>query len=142
MASSTTSMKEEFRGQVGQAAEKGKDLAGNIGDMAGKAASAVSQTAGKAASAVSKTADKVTSAAGSGIKHLGETIGEHTPHEGIFGSASQAVAGTLKEGGKYLEEGKMSGMIDDAANLIRRNPVPAVLIGIGLGFLLGRLVRT
>jgi hypothetical protein len=33
-------------------------------------------------------------------------------------------------------------MMDDLTDVIRRNPVPAVLIGLGLGFLLGRMLRS
>jgi hypothetical protein len=91
---------------------------------------------------VGKKADDLASSAGAGIKSFGESISQKAPHEGMLGSASQAVASTIKEGGRYLEEAGLSGIGEDLTQLIRRNPVPAVLVGIGLGFLLGRLLRS
>jgi hypothetical protein len=131
---------------AGKAASSVGEMAGkaasSVGEMAGKAASSVGEMAGKAASAASHTAGNVTSAAGSGLRSLGETISDKGPQEGFFGGAAHAVGGTLKQGGKYLEEEGLSGMMDDVAQLIRRNAIPAVLIGVGVGFLLGRMVRT
>jgi hypothetical protein len=48
------------------------------------------------------------------------------------------VAGALESSGRYLEEQGLSGIGEDLTNLIRRNPLPAILLGIGLGFLLAR----
>jgi hypothetical protein len=53
---------------------------------------------------------------------------KNVPHEGVLGSASQAVARTVKDGGEYLEGVKLSGMTEGVAKLIRRNPIPAVFI--------------
>jgi len=33
-------------------------------------------------------------------------------------------------------------MADDVTDLIRRNPIPALFVGIGLGFLLARLTTS
>jgi hypothetical protein len=59
----------------------------------------------------------------------------------MLGQASHAVADTLRTSGKYIEEARLSGMADDLTGMIRRNPLPAVLIGIGIGFLVGRAMR-
>jgi len=118
--------------------EKAKDVVQQAGDKAKDAASSVGDMVSSAASSVGKTADKWTSSAGSGMKSLGDTIEEKGPHGGMLGSASHAVASTLAEGGKYLEQEGLSGMMDDVTNLIRRNPMPAILVGIGLGYLIGR----
>ena len=53
-------------------------------------------------------------------------------------SQAQAVARTVKEGGEYLEGVKVSGMAEGAARLIRQNPIPAILIAIGVGWYVGR----
>jgi hypothetical protein len=55
---------------------------------------------------------------------------------------ASGVASALDSSGRYLEEQGLSGMADDVTNLIRRNPIPAMLIGVGLGFLLARLTRS
>jgi hypothetical protein len=72
------------------------------------------------------------------MKSLGGTIRDHLPHSGIAGSASSAVANSLETSGRYLQEHGLSGIGADLTNLIRRNPIPAVLIGLGAGFLLAR----
>jgi ElaB/YqjD/DUF883 family membrane-anchored ribosome-binding protein len=41
-----------------------------------------------------------------------------------------------------VEEKNLSGMVDDVSGLIKRNPVPAVLIGLGIGFLIGRALSS
>ncbi len=56
----------------------------------------------------------------------------------MLGNASQAVAQSVKDGGKYIEDAKLSGIAENVAQLIRRYPIPAVLIGIGFGWFLGR----
>jgi ElaB/YqjD/DUF883 family membrane-anchored ribosome-binding protein len=122
---------DKLKETAGQAAEKAKSVASQVGDAVSNAASAT-------ATAASSTAEKLTTAAGSGVKHLGETIREKGPKEGVMGGATRAVGNTLEEGGKYLEQEGFSGMMDDVTDLIRRNPVPAVLVGIGIGFLIGR----
>jgi len=116
---------------AGAAVDKTKEMASNVGHAVSSAASATADAAGK-------TAEKMATATGTGVKHLGETIKEKGPQDGMLGGATRAVGNTLEQGGKYLEEEGFSGMLDDATELIRRNPVPAVLIGIGIGFLIGR----
>jgi hypothetical protein len=91
-----------------------------------------------AARSVGKTADNLTATAGGGIRKLGDTLSATAPHEGMLGSASQTVANTIKEGGQYIEDAKLSGIAKDLTNLIRRNPMPAILLGVGVGFLLGQ----
>jgi ElaB/YqjD/DUF883 family membrane-anchored ribosome-binding protein len=98
----------------------------------------VGEAVSNAATAAGKSADKLASATGASVKHLGETIREKGPQDGVLAGATRAVGNTLEEGGKYLEQEGISGMMDDVTELIRRNPVPAVLVGIGIGFLIGR----
>jgi len=129
---------EKTKEAAGQLADKAKDAASKVGDMASSAASKVGDLASSAASTVGKNADKWTSAAGSGVKHLGETLKDKGPHEGMLGDATRAVADTIQQGGRYIEQEGLSGMAEDVTELIRRNPLPAVLVGIGIGFLLGR----
>lgn len=125
---------------------KVKEAAAGIGSKAKEAASAVgdmvTNAAGTVGSTVSSTMDKATSATGSGVKHLGESIREKGPSEGFLGNATRAVADTLEGSGGYLEREGFSGMMDDVAGMIRRNPMPAILLGIGLGFLIGRTLRS
>ena len=81
-------------------------------------------------------------AVGSGLKSLGHTIRDHTPDSGMAGDASSAVANTLERTGRYLQEEGLEGIAEDVTNLIRRNPIPAMLVGVGAGFLLARAMTS
>jgi hypothetical protein len=137
MANTTGPMKN--KGQEGDTmGDKARNLASNVADKTKDAASSVAHTAGNVASAIGEKADSATSAVGSGMKSLGETIREKGPHSGILGSATSTVAGALESSGGYLKEHGLSGIGEDLTNLIRRNPLPALLLGIGVGYLIAR----
>jgi hypothetical protein len=55
--------------------------------------------------------------------------------------AASSVAGALETGGRYLQEHDLSDVSNDLVNLIRHNPIPAVLISMGIGYLLARALR-
>jgi len=143
MANTTTSSKgNEARTATGQTMDKARDIASQGVEKAKEAASSVGEMVSNAAATVGRKADDYTSSAGTGIKQFGDTIREHTPKEGILGEASKTVANTTKQVGRYLEEEGLSGMMEDMTNLIKRNPVPAILVGVGLGVLIGRVLRS
>jgi ElaB/YqjD/DUF883 family membrane-anchored ribosome-binding protein len=114
-----------------QAVDKAKDAASHVGEAAQHAATAVGQTA-----------ENATAAVGQGVQKAAEGVREYGPHEGMLGSATQTVADTLESTGKYVEQKNLSGMVDDVSGLIKRNPIPAVLIGLGIGFLIGRALSS
>jgi hypothetical protein len=106
-----------------------------------KASEAASSVAGKAqqtASDIGKKAEDATHAMGEGMKTLADTIRDKGPREGVFGSATSSVASGLESGGQYLQEHGIGGIGEDLTTLIRRNPIPALVFGIGLGFFLAR----
>jgi len=106
------------------------------------AASYVSDQARDMACNASNKAEDATSAIGGRLKAAGEAIRQNAPHEGRFGQASEAVAQTLSDTGEYLEREGLSGLGNDMTELIKRNPIPALLLGVGLGFLLARATTT
>lgn len=146
--STTTAKREGERATeaAGTAVDKAKEAAGHAGEAISGAASAVGQKVGEVASAVGQRAGEVaasaTSSVGSGMQSLGETVREKGPESGMLGRATESVAGALEEGGKYLEEKNFSDMAEDITNLIRRNPLPALLVGVGVGFLLAKALRS
>lgn len=121
-----------------QAGGKAKDAAASAGEMAGHAAMAVSEMASHAACEIGKEADALTARAGSGIQELGDRLSRNTPKSGLMGTASQRVAETVKEGGAYVQNAKLSGITEDFAHLIRRNPIAAVCVALSLGWFVGR----
>jgi hypothetical protein len=132
-------------GNTGAAAmESAKQTAGKAGEAAKDAASNMaSNVAGKVSDAgayIAHKAEDATAAVGGEMKSLAGTLRDKGPHDGMLGNASSAVANTLESYGRELEEHGLSGMADDITNTIRRHPVPAILIGIGLGFCLARMM--
>jgi hypothetical protein len=112
-----------------------------IGDQARETASNLADKARDAASAVGQKAENVTHRVGSGLESVAGSIREHAP-SGMVGSAAAHVADSLESGGRYLREEGLSGMGHDLTELIRRNPIPALLVGVGVGFLLARVTRS
>jgi hypothetical protein len=102
----------------------------------------MTEAAGDLAREAGNKAESAVGAMGCGMQSLAQNIREHTPESGIVGSAASAVADTLDRGGHYLESQGLKGMAQDVTNLIRRNPIPALFIGIGLGFLIARATRS
>jgi hypothetical protein len=95
-----------------------------------------------AAATLGQKAEDATAAVGCGMQSLAGTIREKIPQGGKLGEASAAVARSLDQGGRYLEKEGLQGIGDDLTNLVRRNPIPALLLGIGVGYLLARATRS
>lgn len=49
--------------------------------------------------------------------------------------ATSSVGSALENTGQYLKNDGLHHMLNDVTDIIRRNPVPAMLIGVGIGFL-------
>jgi hypothetical protein len=105
-------------------------------------ASNVGHRLSDAASAVGRGADSAVSGAGRGMESFADTVRDHGPSSGVLGKATSAVADGLDNAGEYLESHGLSGIAEDVTNLVRRNPIPALLIGIGVGYLLARATRS
>ncbi len=126
-------------------AEKTKETASGVGERIRDAASSVqdmARKAGDAASNVGQRAGEAVSSVGGQMRNLAGTIRQNAPSEGIMGSAASTVADSLEAGGKYLEEETLGSLGREATELIRRYPLQAVLVGIGIGFLMARATRS
>ena len=123
-------------------ASKAQETAGNVMDKAKQVAGNVADKARNVASSVGERAESATQSVGRGMESLAGTIRDRGPQSGFLGGATSGVASALDSSGRYLEEQGLSGIGEDLTNLIRRNPIPAMLVGIGLGFLLARMTRS
>jgi uncharacterized protein YjbJ (UPF0337 family) len=106
-------------GAVAEMTAKAQELAGAAVSMAGEAATAVGDTMGS----------------------LGSMIRDNVPHAGAIGSTATAVAGGLESARSYLQENTYEHIATDLTAVIRRYPVQALLVGVGLGYVLARLTR-
>jgi hypothetical protein len=136
----------EAKGKVGEAADKaiehGKDLAADAAAKARDVAGSLADAGRSAARSAGQAADSATARAGEKIESLAGTVREYGPHAGVMGSATETVAQGLERGGRYLEDQGLSGLADDLTEMVKRNPIPALLFGIGLGFVLARLTSS
>jgi len=110
----------------------------NVKNKTTETASGVTDKAKQAASNLGQRAEDAKQAVGGGIKSLADTIRDKGPQEGMFGTATSSIAEGLESGANYLQEEGFSGIADDLTNLIRRNPIPALIVGVGLGFIVAR----
>jgi hypothetical protein len=127
-------------GQSGQGnqGQGGKESSFNVAETAKQAASTVSNAASGAASYVGHKADDATAAVGQGIKSVAGSIRDFGPARNTMGGATTAVADSIESAGRYLEQHGLSGIADDMTSMVRRNPIPALFIAVGVGFLLAR----
>jgi len=119
-----------------------KDMAGNVADKARDMASQAADKARDVASSAGRKADQVADRVGSGMTSAADSLREHAPDKGMLHTAAGKVADTLESGGQYLKEEGLTGVADDLTNLIKRNPIPALLVGICLGVLIARATRS
>jgi hypothetical protein len=132
-----------------KAADKAKEAAAGIGERVSDAASFVTEKAKAATSSVMHSAEDAASyvgkktddgihAVGSSLKSFGDTVRHTAPQRDMLKDGMCAVADTLENTGKYLEEGGVAEMAKDLTGVIKRNPIASLCIGIGVGFLLAR----
>ena len=139
--SNTTRAPGVNRQEWAQTADSAKEAAASAGETAQHAVSSIAAMAGQTANDIGEKADELTASAGAAIQGLGDRLSNFAPQTGPLGSASQAVAKSVKDGGKYIEDAKLTGIAENIAQMIRRNPIPAVCIGIGLGWFLCRKLK-
>jgi hypothetical protein len=120
------------------AADNVKKAAGYVADQANEAVSNASKGISNAGSYLDQRAEDAACAIGGGLKAAGDAVRQNVPQEGRLGQASSAVAQRLTETGDYLEREGFEGIMKDVSSLIKNNPIPSLLIGIGLGVLVAR----
>jgi len=124
------------------AADAAKDAASHVGQAASSAASSVGKKADEWTNAAGKKAEEWTASAGNKVESLADTIRDKGPGQGMLGRANEAVASTVERTGEYLQDKNLHGMMNDMTDLIKRNPLPALFVGLGVGYLLGRAMRS
>jgi len=115
---------------------------GNLNEHTQQAAAAAMDKAHELASNAGKKVDQATSALGERAQSAASALRERGPSDGMLGNASGMVADSLDNAGRYLQEEGIVGMAEDVTELIRRNPIPAMLVGVGIGYMLAKLFRS
>jgi len=104
----------------------------SLGVQFGEAAEAATTALGRRLQSIAKDVAGKSSALGV----LGGSRG------GVLGVASTAVAVGLDRSGKFLESEGFQGTVKGVSEQMKRNPIPFLLVGIGLGYLAGRHAKS
>jgi hypothetical protein len=103
----------------------------NIGE---KVSDKVSDTS----AAIAQKASQASSKLSNKIDDVAHKLRDSVPEDGRFGSAASTVATGLERTGQYLRDNDLRSLGGDLQGVVRRYPVQASLVGLGLGILLGR----
>jgi len=131
-------MAKDTREAVGGVIDRARETVSNVAEQAREGASHVTEQARQAGTTVVNKADEVAGRVGSGLETAADTIRGNAPSSGMLGSAASRVADTLESSGKYLEKEGLSGLAGDLTELIKRNPIPALLVAVAVGVLIAR----
>jgi len=112
-----------------------------VRDKAEDLADDVKERATQVGSQVADRADAATTTVGERMSDAAQTIRQKAPTSGPLADAADTAADTLQRAGTYLQEQDLSDMRADLEGLIRRHPIEAMLIGLGVGYLLARSTR-
>ena len=104
--------------------DKAQDAMSNITDKASELASNVADQARAAVGAVSDKASDIASTIGDQAKQAAGKVGD-----------------TWEAGRSYVADHGIQGMAEDVGDLVRRYPLPSILLGFCCGFLLARTMR-
>jgi len=127
-------------GKMGQTTSTtSQSLGATLGEVADEAKSAVE---GAGASTSTRASQPISaSAVGEKIGSLADAIRAKAPPEGAMGTAASTVANKLGAAGSYLQEKDWDHMTGDLSSIIRRYPIPSLLVGLGIGYLLAQRAR-
>lgn len=95
----------------------------------------------RGASGASRMIETVQETAHNVASSLAETAGEvKAQAEAAASTAATTVADTVAGAVSFLQETSVKDVAGNLTDLIRRHPIPSLLIGLGVGFVLGRIV--
>ncbi|MGE0683582.1 MAG: CsbD family protein [Candidatus Binatia bacterium] len=119
------------RQSVEETAAYAAKQAAEVGNALGSTVQEFSETAAEQV----KTA---TVAVGEQMQSLADDIRENAPQSGVIASAATTVADQVESAGLYLQKNDFANMTQDLASLVRRYPLPSLLVGVGVGYLFAR----
>jgi hypothetical protein len=125
---------DDARAKTGEAIDAARHKTGEAIDTA-------KQKTAEATAAASDKATDVMTAAGDRMNTLAQTVREKAPVEGRTGEIAATAADALERSGRYLQEADPTVVRSDLERIIREHPVEAVLVGLGIGYLLARATR-
>jgi ElaB/YqjD/DUF883 family membrane-anchored ribosome-binding protein len=111
-----------------------RNKASELGARASEAGAQVRERAAEIGHQVSDRASQGVHSVGERMSDMANSLRERAP-ESVQPYADRA-ANTLERAGEYLQTSTLNDFFDDMSSVVRRNPVPAMLTGVAVGFLL------
>ncbi len=107
-----------------RAGEKARQVSEDVGEMAQRGSDKARQVAERVGDEIAGASDRIQEK----LRETGKGVGE------VVNTVSEKV----RSSAQYLEDSSVEDVIEDATVLVKRYPIHAVLLGVGIGFLLGR----
>lgn len=127
--------------EAGKGFEHVKDVASNMAHGVSSAASYVREKAEDAMpreGEISKGFEHVKSAV-KGVAHNVSDAASYVRHKAD--DVTTTVGGVMEDTGHYLRDDGISHMAADLTNFVRRNPIPALLAGMAVGFFVSQITH-
>jgi hypothetical protein len=125
-------MADDVRDNVDAVADRTRDKADAVvGTVREKASAVGTQASAKINEGMSGT--------GQHLGRLAQAIRKHTT-KNPADKATHATADALERSGRYLQDQDVAGIRGGLEKMIRRYPIPALLISAGVSFVLGRSI--
>jgi hypothetical protein len=129
---SVDEMADDVRDNVDAVADRTRDKADEV-------AGTVREKAGEVGSQASAKINDVMSGTGQQLSSLAQAIRKHTTKDPVD-NATNATADALERSGRYLQDQDVDGIRGGLEKIIRRYPIPALLISAGVSFVLARRI--
>jgi len=119
----------------GELADRAKDLAADAGREV------LARANEQGARGMSKLGDQLERAADFVNTNVGQSV-EKAEIPVLRREHVEKVAGGIRDAAGYLRDADPATLIEDVDTAIRRHPYRAMFIGLGLGYVVGRLMRS
>jgi hypothetical protein len=129
---SVDEMADDVRDNVDAVADRTRDKADAV-------AGTVREKAGEVGTQASAKINDVMSGTGQQLSSLAQAIRKHTTKNPVD-NATNATADALERSGHYLQDQDVDGIRGGLEKMIRRYPIPALLISAGVSFVLARRI--
>jgi len=127
---------------AGGAADKARDMARGAVETARETATGVMDRARDVAGNVADKAKDVAGNVADTARDWASGAVDAVKDSDAVNKATDFASEAWESGSRYFQEHNFKDMAEDVAGVIRRNPIPALLVGIGLGFILARSLRS
>lgn len=127
--------------KVDQARDQAKEVVHNTVSQVEQQLQEIQAQVQQASTQFAEQADHATTVAGERMVNISHSLRGSGPATGLRADVAERAANTLEQTGAYLQHHDVSGMRSDLEKLIRKFPLESVLIGVGTGFWLARVLR-